>query len=86
MKKIVLSGMLLMGALSAQAADFHPTCEQYFKQIDEIVAQTPESSKEMMAEVKKQVEASKAQMKQMPMDAQEQGCKQGIEALKQMQQ
>ena len=38
MKKIVLSGMLLMGALSAQAADFHPTCEQYFKQIDEIVA------------------------------------------------
>ncbi len=86
MKKIVLSGMLLMGALSAQAADFHPTCEQYFKQIDELVAQMPEASKEMMLGVKKQVESSKAQMKQMPMESQEYGCQQGIEALKQMQQ
>ena len=84
MKKIVLSGILLMGAFSAQAADFHPTCEQYFKQLDEFVAQAPAEEKEFAAEMKKQLEFSKAQIKELPMEAQAQGCQQGLEALKQM--
>lgn len=84
MKKIVLSGMLLMGAFSVQAGGLHPTCEQYFEQIDELLRQSPPETEELMVEVKKQLEMGRTQIKQMPMEEQAQGCEQGIKALKQM--
>lgn len=60
---------------SAMAADLPPICQEYFKQIE--AAQLP-------AEVKSQLEVSKQHLSTMPLAAQEQACKQGVEMLKQM--
>lgn len=67
----------LMAAFSVNAADLHPTCEAYFKQVDEYVKNAP-------AQVKQQMEQSKAQFNVIPKEAQEQACKQAIEQLKQL--
>ena len=77
MKKILISAGLLMTALSVNAADLHPACEAYFKDLDAYLEKAP-------AEMKTQMEQSKAQFSAIPAEAQEQACKQAQEQLKQM--
>ncbi|MDO4431213.1 MAG: DUF5339 family protein [Lonepinella koalarum] len=77
MKKVLLSMAALMAAFSVNAADLHPACEAYYKQVDEYVKNAP-------AQVKQQMEQSKEQFKAVPKESQEQICKQASEQLKQM--
>lgn len=76
MKKLYLVALATFAG-SAMAADLHPTCQEYFKQIEAVSGQLP-------AEVKTQLEASKQQLAAMPAAAQEQACKQASDMLKQM--
>lgn len=76
MKKLLLVTLTAFAG-SVMAADLHPTCQEYFKQIEAVSGQLP-------AEVKSQVEASKQQIASIPAAAQEQSCKQGLDMLKQM--
>jgi gas vesicle protein len=86
MKKIsiALGFIASLGAMQA-AADLHPSCEAYFKEIDSyadaVAKQT--NSAEMAQTIKSQYEASKQAVQQMPKDSQEQMCTQAIEMLKQ---
>lgn len=77
MKKILLSAGLLTAAFSVNAADLHPACEAYFKDLDAYLEKAP-------AEMKTQMEQSKAQYAAIPAQAQEQACKQAQEQLKQL--
>lgn len=77
MKKILLSAGLLMAAFSVNAADLHPACDAYFKDLDAYLEKAP-------AEMKTQMEQSKAQYAAIPAQAQEQACKQAQEQLKQL--
>ncbi|TCP93313.1 hypothetical protein EDC44_12124 [Cricetibacter osteomyelitidis] len=77
MKKLMLSAVLGLVAVSANAADLDPSCEAYFKAVDEYVAKAPEA-------VKQQMEASKQQMASMPTASQKMACEQAMEQLKQM--
>jgi len=75
MKKLLLATALVTFS-SVSMAELHKTCEDYFKQIETV--------KELPAEVKAQLEQSKKAIEQMPAAAQEQACKQGLDALKMM--
>nr|BFD41058.1 hypothetical protein FFPRI1PSEUD_25570 [Pseudomonas sp. FFPRI_1] len=81
MKKTLVS-IVSVTALSlsslTMAADLGPACNEYFKQIDELVAASPQGEA-----MKAQYEAAKTQMMSMPSTAQEQACKQASEMMKQ---
>lgn len=74
MKKLYLVALATFAG-STMAADLHPTCQEYFKQIETV---------QLPAEVKAQLEASKQQFATLPAAAQEQACKQALDTLKQM--
>jgi hypothetical protein len=60
------------------AADIGPSCTEYFKQIDQVVAASPQGEA-----MKSQYDASKKQMASMPSAIQETACKQAADMMKQ---
>ncbi|EPU3935401.1 DUF5339 domain-containing protein [Morganella morganii] len=85
MKKLILAAGLLSLSSVAFSAQLSSTCEDYFKQVDgymELLAKN-DAMKGQVDTMKQQYADSKKQFTELPADAQDTACKQGIEALAQ---
>ncbi|HCM63904.1 MAG TPA: hypothetical protein DIT05_15380 [Morganella sp. (in: Bacteria)] len=85
MKKLVLAAGLLSISSVAFSASLSSTCENYFKQVDEYVEllSKNDAMKGQMEAMKQQYDDSKKQFMELPTEAQDSACKQGIDALSQ---
>ncbi len=83
MKKslLVVAALGVMG-VSVAAAELSPTCEEYFKLVDEFVEKAKDNPQ--MAAMKPTYESQKAQFAQLPKDSQEAACKPALEQMKQV--
>ncbi|UXL37062.1 DUF5339 domain-containing protein [Pseudomonas fragi] len=78
MKKII-SALVMTGFSSVtMAADLGPSCTEYFKKLDEVVAASPHGEA-----MKTQYDTVKKQMASMPGEAQEAACKQAADLMSQ---
>lgn len=84
MKKIALAA-LLMGMCTASYAETE-TCKKYFAEMDSFITQASkhEEAKAQVDMLKTQLAESKKQMEAYPVDQQDAGCNQGLEAMKQL--
>ncbi|MEY1090345.1 DUF5339 domain-containing protein [Morganella morganii] len=85
MKKLILAAGLLSLSSAAFSAQLSATCEDYFKQVDgymELLAKN-DAMKGQIETMKQQYDDSKKQFMELPADAQDAACKQGIDALAQ---
>lgn len=85
MKKLMLVTGLLSLSSVAFSAQLSPTCEDYFKQVDgymELLSKN-DAMKGQIDTMKQQYADSKKQFAELPADAQNSACKQGIDALAQ---
>lgn len=85
MKKVLVALSILITSSCALAADLAPSCDEYFKEIDNYLEavgknKATQSNLEM---VRSQYEEAKKQMELMPKEVQQQACTQGATALKQ---
>ncbi|PTQ69103.1 DUF5339 family protein [Pseudomonas sp. GV071] len=78
MKSFLTAIALIAMSSATMAADLGPSCTEYFKQIDEVVAANPQGEA-----MKSQYETAKKQMASMPAATQEAACKQASDMLKQ---
>ncbi|PWK30234.1 DUF5339 family protein [Pseudomonas sp. OV226] len=78
MKKFSIAIMLACLSSAAMAADVSPSCEEYFKQIDQFVSSSPQAEA-----MKAQYDTAKKQMSEMPSSTQDAACKQASEMMKQ---
>lgn len=63
---------------AAIADELGPACTEYFKQIDQILAASPQSDA-----MKPHYESTKESMRQMPGESQETACKQAADLISQ---
>lgn len=84
MKKIALAA-LLMGISVSSFAETE-TCKQYFAVVDTFITEASkhEEAKAQVDMLKTQLTESKKQMESYPVEQQDVGCKQGLEAMKQL--
>lgn len=79
----------LFVALTAFNASAGPTCDTYFKEMNDLVKQAEEQYKdetnagEQIALMKSQLEEAKKALASYPDDAQEQACSQALKAIEQ---
>lgn len=85
MKKFLVSAVLL-SLSSAAMADLSDSCKTYFEKVDKLVESLPKdaATKQQTDMMKQNLEAGKKQVAAMSSSDQETGCKQGLEALKQL--
>lgn len=83
MKKslLVVAALGIMG-VSASAAELSPSCEEYFKLVDEFVEKTKDNPQ--MAAMKSTYEDQKKQFAALPKDTQEAACKPAVDQMKQV--
>ncbi|WP_058909890.1 DUF5339 domain-containing protein [Entomohabitans teleogrylli] len=84
MKKILLSGVILMSSFSVLAAS--DACETYFSEMNALVTQLSESdaTKAQADMLKQQLDQAKTQMETLPAESKTAACQQGVDALAQM--
>ncbi|MGK9174021.1 DUF5339 domain-containing protein [Yokenella regensburgei] len=84
MKKIVLAA-LLMGLCASSFAQTE-TCKQYFATVDNFIAEASkhEEAKAQVDMLKTQIAETKKQLESYPPEQRDVGCKQGLEAMKQL--
>lgn len=84
MKKIALAA-LLMGMCTASYAETE-TCKQYFTEMDSFIqeASKHEEAKGQVEMLKTQLTEGRKQLESYPVEQQDAGCKQGLEAMKQL--
>lgn len=84
MKKFALAALLMSVSVSALAET--ETCKQYFTEMDSFIqeASKHEEAKAQVDMLKSQLAESKKQMETYPVEQQDAGCKQGLEAMKQL--
>ena len=84
MKKslLVIAALGVIGANAAATVELSPSCEEYFKLVDEFVEKTKDNPQ--MAAMKSTYEDQKAQFAQLPKDSQEAACKPALEQMKQV--
>lgn len=85
MKKLIMAAGLLSLSSVAFSAQLSSVCEDYFKQVDEYVDLLSKNdvTKGQIDTMKQQYTDSKKQFMQLPADAQDTACKQGLDALAQ---
>ena len=84
MKKslLIITALGVMGANAVATVELSPSCEEYFKLVDEFVEKTKDNPQ--MAAMKSTYEDQKAQFAQLPKDSQEAACKPALEQMKQV--
>ena len=84
MKKslLIITALGVMGANAVATVELSPSCEEYFKLVDEFVEKTKDNPQ--MAAMKSTYESQKAQFAQLPKDSQEAACKPALEQMKQV--
>lgn len=84
MKKIALAALLMSVSVSALAET--ETCKQYFTEMDSFIqeASKHEEAKAHVDMLKTQLTEGRKQLESYPVEQQDAGCKQGLEAMKQL--
>ena len=85
MKKLALS-IILLGLSSIAMADLSVSCKNFFQQVDSLVNNIPNdvATKQQAEMIKQNLKLTKQQISAMPKENQEEGCKQAIIGLKQL--
>lgn len=85
MKKLIIALFLFPFAFTSFAAEMSPSCQQYFKAIDDYLemAGKNEAMKAQLDTMKGQYEQGKQQMASLPAASQEQACKPALASIEQ---
>lgn len=85
MKKLALS-IILLGLSTVAMADLSASCKNFFQQVDSLVNNIPNdvATKQQAEMIKQNLKLTKQQISAMPKENQEEGCKQAIIGLKQL--
>lgn len=85
MKKLIIVLFLLPFSFNSFAAEMSPSCQQYFKAIDDYLEMVGknEAMKTQLAAMKGQYDQSKQQMTSLPAESQEQACKPALTSIEQ---
>lgn len=85
MKKAILTLFLFSLAFSSFAAEMNPSCQKYFKAIDDYLEMAGKNvaMKAQLDAMKGQYEQSKQQISSLPAESQEQACKPALASIEQ---